>query len=218
VTRTRLPEQFFLVLSAAFILSLGLAPYPGDALFKVAPIVCLLLAVSLTPGASMRRWIMLALILSGCGDVLLELGYFVPGLGAFLVAHLFYLCAFCRNLRFTLPGLFVVAAMIFCSLAFSWLLTPHLGELQLAVSIYMLVIVGMATAAILGRGNHAWVAAGALLFVVSDSLIAYNRFVEPIPGARYWIMLTYYAAQYYLTWDARAQCNLGRISDNHVPG
>jgi uncharacterized membrane protein YhhN len=47
------------------------------------------------------------------------------------------------------------------------------------------------------------------MFVLSDSLIAIDRFVEPVPGARYWIMALYYGAQYLLTWDAR---NTGGIA------
>ena len=82
-------------------------------------------------------------------------------------------------------------------------LSPHLGEMQIAVYLYMAVIMAMAAAALTGRNNHPLVALGALMFVLSDSLIAINRFVEPVPGARYWIMSLYYGAQYLLTWDAR---------------
>ena len=75
--------------------------------------------------------------------------------------------------------------------------------MKIAVYLYMAVITAMAAAALCGRGNHPLVALGALMFVLSDSLIAVNRFVEPVPGARYWIMALYYGAQYLLTWDAR---------------
>ena len=70
----------------------------------------------------------------------------------------------------------------------------------------------MAAAAISGRDNHALVALGAVLFVLSDSLIAINRFAQPVPGAKYWIMLLYYGAQYLLTYDARRNPAASRSS------
>ncbi len=80
---------------------------------------------------------------------------------------------------------------------------PLLGDLAPGVYLYMGVISVMAAAAISGRDNHPLVGLGAVLFVLSDSLIAINRFVTPVPGAGYAIMLLYYAGQYWLTHDAR---------------
>jgi uncharacterized membrane protein YhhN len=40
--------------------------------------------------------------------------------------------------------------------------------------------------------------AGALLFVISDSLLAINKFYKPLPFAALFIMLTYCAAQYFI--------------------
>ena len=193
----------FAALALAFILSLGHLPYPGAFLVKVSPIVCLLAAVILSGTRGRQRLIIGALVFCGAGDISLELGYFTSGLVAFLVGHLFYLGAFCRRPDMSAGKYLLLAALLVYIVLIVNYLSPHLGEMKIAVYLYMAVITAMAAAALCGRGNHPLVALGALMFVLSDSLIAVNRFVEPVPGARYWIMALYYGAQYLLTWDAR---------------
>ena len=196
----------FAALAGAFVLSLPYTPYPGDFLLKVSPIACLLVAV-IAAGAPGRQRLLIpaALLFCGIGDVSLELGHFSFGLGAFLIGHLFYLGAFCGQPQLSVGKALLLTGLVIYSAALVTFLAPHLGDMAPAVFLYMAVIVTMAAAAISGRQNHPLVALGALLFVLSDSLIAVNRFVEPIPGARYWIMVLYYSAQYLLTRDARAR-------------
>lgn len=193
----------FAALALAFIALLPLAPYPGDALLKVAPILCLLAAVLRTGRDNRRLRTAAALVCCGIGDVTLEMDLFVTGLGAFLVGHLLYLSVFCRGLRFDLPRLCALTILALYGALLLARLQPHLGDMALPVYLYMLVILAMAAAAIAGGSNHLLVGLGAVLFVLSDSLIAWNRFVEPVPGARCWIMTLYYGAQYLLTVDAR---------------
>ncbi len=178
-------------------------PYPGDFLLKAAPIACLVVAVGLAGTDPRRRLVIAALVFSGIGDISLERGLFTLGLGAFLVAHLFYLGVFCRRLRMTRRGAAALLALALYALVVMTYLSPRLGELAVPVYLYMGVLFVMAGAAISGRDNHALVATGAVLFVLSDSLIAVDRFAGPVPGARYAIMALYYAAQYLLTYDAR---------------
>jgi uncharacterized membrane protein YhhN len=147
--------------------------------------------------------ILAALVFCGIGDISLERGLFTLGLSAFLVGHLFYLSVFCRRLELTLfKGVALIALLMYAGTLINYL-TPHLGDMRVPVIVYMSVIFAMTGAAICGRDNHPLLALGAALFVISDSLIATNRFVEPLPGVRYWIMALYYSAQYFLTVDAR---------------
>jgi len=194
----------FFLAAAIFITALPLAPWPGGFLLKVIPIGCLLWLVASVAGGWRRRGILLALLCSAAGDVALELGAFTVGLGAFLLGHLAYLVVFSRQLRVTSRNALPVCMVLAGSGSMMVWLAPHLGSMMLPVYLYTTVISVMALAAILGRDNTAVVALGAILFVISDSLIAMDRFVEAIPGARYYIMITYYAAQYLLTADARA--------------
>ena len=72
---------------------------------------------------------------------------------------------------------------------------PASGDLLIPVVAYFLAISAMACTAALHRYTGLMLFAGAFIFVVSDSIIALNKFVMPFDGARHAIMLTYYAAQ-----------------------
>ena len=131
-----------------------------------------------------QRLLALALALGSLGDVLLDLSpsLFVAGLGAFLVGHVVYTALWVRNwprpLRVrerVLPlGLLLVAVAALCA----WLI-PALGGMTVPVIFYMLAITAMAASAILT--GIPLVALGAVLFVISDSLIGVNRFRMPVP-------------------------------------
>ena len=148
---------------------------------------------------------MAALLASLAGDVFLMLqGFFIPGLVSFLIAHLCYLALFQRSVGW-FPGsrwqwlpLLVGVGMY----AFLWAggLPP---ALRLPVAAYVLVIALMAAQA-LGRAmvlrtpEAMGVAAGACVFMLSDATLATNRFVAPLPHAQFWVLATYYAAQFLI--------------------
>ena len=176
------------------------------------------LAMALALGFALQRWQAtrpahgqastpwLALALAACltGDVFLMLpGLFIPGLAAFLLGHLAYLMRF----RQDTPWLPSRAALLATSLTglfmFQWL-WPHLDPvLRAAVAVYVGAIALMAAQAI---GRALWhrspatlgVAAGALVFMLSDSLLALNRFVAPLPEAKLWVLGSYYLAQWLI--------------------
>lgn len=79
--------------------------------------------------------------------------------------------------------------------AFIVFLFPRLGDMALPILVYFSVILAMAVSTCLGRDNHWTAMAGAFLFILSDSLIALNMFVFPVPASDFWIMVTYYPAQ-----------------------
>ncbi len=161
-----------------------------------------------------REWLLVgALLASLAGDVFLMLpaNWFIAGLASFLVAHLFYITLFRVGLgwfasrRALLATLAVGGAMF----VFLW---SGLGDnrLKLAVAAYVTVIALMAAQAI-GRatvlrdtGSKA-VALGACIFMLSDSLIAVDRFVAPIPLAGLWILSTYYTAQILIVLHAHSE-------------
>lgn len=159
------------------------------------------------PGQPERR---LLLALGAClvGDVMLMLpGLFLPGLAAFLIGHLAYLARWRQDAPWlaSRPALLGCAAAGALMLAVLW---PHLDPvLRVAVPAYVVVIVLMAAQA-LGRATvqrtpAAWgVAAGSLCFMVSDSLLALNRFVSPLPQATLWVLGSYYLAQWLLVKNA----------------
>ena len=152
-------------------------------------------------GADARqRWFVAALVFSLAGDVLLMLPreQFVAGLSAFLVAHLCYTAGFWTDGPAALPLL--VAALVVAAAIGSLGLLRILPAVRRAepalvapVAAYMAVI-GAMVATALATGNVV-AGVGAVLFAVSDSMIAWNRFVGEFPGAGVWIMVTYHLGQ-----------------------
>lgn len=167
-------------------------------LFKVIPILLLMIVVLRSQPDQTRTVLLFALIFSGCGDLLLAFDEFIFGVAAFLIAQLSYGFLFSRSCgrrgrRWPL-SLLLVVYMFFMA----WLLIPKLGELQLPVIVYLLAIATMGLLAIQSRLPMRWAVLGAVIFIVSDSFIAINKFIYVIPYETYWIMSTYYAAQFML--------------------
>ena len=139
-----------------------------------------------------------ALAFSMLGDVLLALDgqrLFVFSLGAFLLAHLWYLLAM-RPFAGHRP-LLVLPYALFAGAVLT-LMWPGLGAMAVPVLGYICVILTMSYGTWCSSRRNAWLIGGGLLFIGSDCLIGLNRFWQPLPGAGLWIMLSYYAAQYAL--------------------
>ncbi|WP_164880942.1 lysoplasmalogenase [Aestuariirhabdus litorea] len=189
------PWSLFVLLALAYLLTLGQQPFILDFALKALPIWLLAWLVFSGREQARHRWVVVGLLCSSVGDLLLAWGQFVPGLVSFLVAHLFYIAAFAGRPVGSLPRLLLALLMLAAITLLLIRLLPLLGEMQVPVVAYMVVILLMALCALLGRGNHPLVALGAMLFLLSDSLIALDRFMQPLPSASLWIMLTYYSAQ-----------------------
>ena len=140
----------------------------------------------------------LALLASSAGDWAGAMGEFIFQIAFFAVAHIFYIADFAPKCRFTLKR--TVALVLFSAIVLPFLgyVLMHIGDRveMIAVAIYGVLIYSMGfTALIQNRKFSMFYAIAAMLFIFSDSCIAYNRFVEHIPNATMWIMTTYYAAQ-----------------------
>ncbi len=180
-------------------------------LFKPLTMVFALVLVAVSAYSTSARGqfnpktlLLLAAALAGslAGDVFLMFqGFFIPGLVSFLVAHLFYVALF-KSGQAWFPHRGALAATLGIGVAmyaFLWAggLPP---ALRAPVAAYVLVIALMAAQAI-GRATvlrdapSLLVAVGAGFFMLSDSLLATNRFVMPLPMAQVWVLATYYAAQ-----------------------
>ncbi|AVO48891.1 hypothetical protein C6568_06215 [Melaminivora suipulveris] len=145
-----------------------------------------------------------ALAASLAGDVLLMLpGLFLPGLVAFLLAHIAYVLLFRRGAPWFAARGALVAVLLVGALMYAFLWQGGLPvALRLPVAAYVLVIALMAAQALSRHrtlrasvpATHL-VALGALLFMLSDSLLAINLFVRALPWAQVWVLASYYAAQ-----------------------
>lgn len=140
----------------------------------------------------------LALLASSAGDWAGAMGEFIFQIAFFAVAHIFYIADFVPKCKFTLKR--TVALVLFSAIVLPFLgyVLMHIGDRveMIAVAIYGVLIYTMGfTALIQNRRFSMFYAIAAMLFIFSDSCIAYNRFVGHIPNATMWIMTTYYAAQ-----------------------
>lgn len=167
---------------------------------KPAALALLLLWAAAGPGAS---WALLAaLAFSLLGDVYLMLpgNLFAAGLGAFLIGHLFYIDAFAAPLPWRALWS-AVALAASAPIGLRILRAVPSPPLRVAVAAYMAVIAVMTGSAIASGSPLA--GAGAVLFMGSDSMIAWSRFVAPFPGVRLAIIVSYHVGQLLLVQALR---------------
>lgn len=180
----------------------------GVYVFKPLTTALILLLALLAPEPTSPFYqgaIVLGLAFSLGGDVLLMLprDRFLAGLTSFLVAHLCYFAAFASQTGFAL-SLWLLLPFLLLGLTLLLFLWPFVGaSLRLPVVLYALVIVVMAWQAFVywqvDASTEALLAClGAFLFVISDAVLAINRFAVPFRGAHFIIMSTYYAAQWMM--------------------
>ena len=137
----------------------------------------------------------ISLAFSSLGDVLLNIGgMFVFGLSSFLVAHLLYIVIFVRNRRqpaqlMPVAGP-VIAALAVYSKAMTLWLWPDLGDMKVPVDAMI-----AANPPALADFRAPCVLVGALLLILSVSVIAVGRFKDGLPGGAYIIWSTYYVGQ-----------------------
>src|SRR5687767_14103921 len=158
-------------------------------------------------------------IMAWIGDILLMFrndDLFVFGLAAFLVCHIMYIIAFIKNIRSSghqasAMNRFILALLpLFYLIVLYSYLYPHIANSEknqpflVPVTVYAVTIVTMSLFALWrfgssNRNSVVFIIIGAFIFMISDSLIALNKFVAPFPGADIFIMFTYCLAQLCIT-------------------
>jgi uncharacterized membrane protein YhhN len=200
-------SSFLIAAAAACVLHLR-AAYRGPAwrvyLYKPLTTLLLLGMAALMPaahGSTYRTAILAGLVFSLLGDVFLMLprDRFIAGLASFLAAHVAYIVAFSMDGSIpTDPQLLWPLGVV--ALTLLGVLWPGLGRLRVPVVLYALTIVAMvwrawARSRATPTPGTALAAVGAALFLVSDSLLAFDRFRHRFPGARAAVQISYVAAQ-----------------------
>jgi uncharacterized membrane protein YhhN len=169
-----------------------------------------------------RKWdkfLLLALFSSWLGDVFLMASadiFFLLGLGAFLITHIFYILIFKRDFQLTDKVNFSLAFGMLALYGLGLLknLLPNLpSDMHIPIAIYAFTILTMVITAVGRKGNvsresHNLVLIGAVSFMISDSLIAMNKFVSEIPNANIWIMLLYMVGQLLIVKGYLAKSSL----------
>ncbi len=164
---------------------------------------------SVIPG---KNVLLTGLFFSWLGDVFLLFEYkhalfFIFGLVSFLTTHIFYIVYFLR-IRSEKTSLLkkqpvFIAMVLTYGITLVWQLYPYLGDLKLPVMVYAAIICSMLLCSLhiflkVNKKAAAFYLLGAVAFVVSDSLLAINKFYAPFANAGVFIMLTYCAAQFFI--------------------
>lgn len=183
-----------------------------------------LVLLSIFSKALLQKLLLSAIVFGTLGDIALMVPdselTFMLGLGFFLLGHLLYAVIFAieqkgypasKNASLVLFLLLLLGAAVYS------LLLPQLGELYIPVLVYVLVIIAMAWFAF-GRkaqvnpASFVTVQLGALCFLISDSLLAIDRFIGSFPMAQELLMLTYLLAQFCIVigvvWQWKAAQSL----------
>lgn len=156
---------------------------------------------------SYAKLILIGLVFCLLGDSLLLFEqFFVPGLSAFLLGHLIFLRAFSSLGGFKFRALPLLLISMATVAIYLWLL-PELGDTRIPVGVYMVVLGTM-----VWQGICLWlwnpnpftkmVAFAAILFMISDTIIAVNKFIAPSDYASVAILITYWFSIGFLAYSS----------------
>ena len=180
---------------------------PFDIPHKITPCVSALFIASLW----LCPWqISLALLFSALGDHFGSCGNFLAQMGFFALGHIWFIVYFIsryfkkvepdRKLTGKAKGYLAMvifcATVLLCVVFFRIVPLVPPGILTIGVSIYAILICTMLVSAMLQRSSL--FALGAILFVFSDFILAWNKFVEPVPYRHYLVLVPYFLAQWLL--------------------
>ncbi len=174
-------------------------------------------------------WIILALLAGCAGDVLIvqHTEYaFLSGLSAFLIGHFAYITGFLREVHQSGKQGFIqrhpaaVPVYLLVTSGVMLFFAPYTGIMKVPVFIYIFVLLSMSMAALHRIGTKpAWsdvaIWLGSISFVVSDFMIAWDKFIRPLPYAYTFIMFTYLAGQYAIARGFSTGC---RQKNSFLPG
>ncbi len=204
---------YFLIGITAIILLEQPSLYPGFiAKALIIPTLIILFIKNLNPTSNRLHLIMLAgLLFSLAGDITLEFArnneiFFVIGLVCFLLAHIMYMATFLVTTgRNIISGnkVYLLLPVLIYGIALVTFLYRDLAEMRVPVILYAAVILSMLSAAINRKDkvnaiSFYMVLTGAVLFVISDSAIAVNKFSHHFVSSGIVIMSTYIVAQYLI--------------------
>jgi len=213
--KTRVLSILYFVIGALFIIThyCHISNVAFISKVMIMPPLMVIFILNLKVGSNrLHKFMFAGLFFSWIGDVLLEVPgggevMFMAGLGGFLLSLLMYAFVF-----FTTPGknevfhnrFYLIIPVLLYGFAMGFYLYDHLGEMRLPVIVYETVMISMLAGAVsrigkVNRTSYVMVLSGSILFIISDSVLAVNKFVNPVLLSTLIIMGTYIAAQWLIT-------------------
>lgn len=220
--KTRILSIFYFIVGALFIVA-HYCQLTGTAFVSkvlIMPPLMVIFILNLKFASSrLNKYMFAGLFFSWIGDVFLEVPgggeiMFMAGLGGFLLSLVLYAVVF-----FSTPGrneffhsrFYLLIPVLLYGLAMGFYLYDHLGEMRLPVIVYETAMITMLAGAVsrivkVNRTSYFMVLAGAILFIISDSVLALDKFVKPVSLSTLIIMGTYIAAQWLIATGYIKQC------------
>lgn len=211
-----------LIIYVAIVIIEIICSYAGfrEGVYVFKPLIMLSLLFWRRDYLKTHPWLWVGMWFGLGGDVFLMFGganMFMAGLGSFLVMQVFYIVAFQKTLssagkqylkvnwwKLVIP--FALYGFIFLMILHAPIAgTPNNQGLWIPVVAYSICLCSMGVAAAfrfksVSSTSFNWVLAGAVLFILSDSGIALNKFLSPFEASTLFVMSTYAAAQWLIVW------------------
>lgn len=213
-------DRKIIYISLIFIVLAAMYLMPSAALEQMLPekVVRFRIAYPVAALALMGAYLgmgwkfVLAFLFSCTGDAMGAYGSFFGQMGYFAAAHIILIWAFAEELwkvRKILVGLAVTAALVF---AFA-LVIPKVPEpwLQIGCGVYAVLITAMFGLSLMQRSPL--FAIGAALFLISDMILSWNKFVGPVTAEKWMIMVPYYLGQLLIWLGAATLMKTGSGND-----
>ncbi|MEJ5257675.1 MAG: lysoplasmalogenase [Fervidobacterium sp.] len=165
-------------------------------LTKVLTTFCVFIAVvswSVKNGnySGWRLLLSLGILFGVLGDFFMEFEkFFLYGMLSFLVGHVFYIFSFRSNGGF--PNALILTFVLCIGIAYYFFIQNKLGKDKIPVLVYVLAI---STMLAFSSNMSLLTFLGALLFFVSDAILAYDKYVKSVPLRDFLILSTYFSGQ-----------------------
>ncbi|MCL1702921.1 lysoplasmalogenase [Lysinibacillus sp. Bpr_S20] len=189
---------FIILFGLYYIFFLSHIPQSLILIFKVIPMIFIIILAATSKNVGIKKYqllIVIGLVFCMVGDYTLQ--WFLIGLTSFLIGHIFYILAFFSTNERQVPTWAKIVLLVYGASMAVWIAGTVFssGEVVLGIAViaYISVILTMGWTAI--RTGSTFATIGALLFISSDSYLAINKFMMPLPFSHEFIMLTYYSAQ-----------------------
>ena len=190
-----------ILLAIIYTFDIGIEDNKYIMVFKLLPMIFIIIYALLSKALNVKKYYILmtiGLVVCAIGDYTIP--WFIVGLSFFLIGHIFYISAFITANE-QKPPKSLLAGLVFFGAIMAVIIAGGLFKdgdtvLALAVIAYISVILTMGWTAWRTKSIYAMI--GAFLFIISDSVLALNKFTIDIPHSGIWIMSTYYAAQILL--------------------
>ena len=193
----------FLAFAILFICLLPLEPYAANFVIKAIPAISLAALAFIAVTGARGKLLFTSLLFCAAADIALELKMemsFIIGLGLFLVAHILFIATFSRDFKAQKSKIPAIILLIVYAMMMAFVLTPQLQEMAIPVYIYLTAITLMGIFAALRASENDFTLYGAIAFIVSDSILAINKFMMPVPAADYLVMITYYLSLFLIVY------------------